>query len=288
MEKRNYRKNPLRIFIAVGHGGPDPGAVNERLGLREADCNLALALQLRSDLKRHGVQVMLSRYKDEKDRLSEEIAQCNAYQPDFAIALHTNSSANGQGSGFEVYHQTAPWEHCQFSVRMATLFDRNVARYLGVKTRGLKTSQNLGWLKQVQAPCILVESYFINGPRADWYSSVERTLLFSQAYTRAILEFYGIPYQENKLITLRFQMITDDLRTAKSCACQAILVDGHYFIHMRQLFQLLGKAIYYDDGQKMPIVYPPEYYAESDFQSGLLKRSDFPSQTEQLLAGIPM
>ena len=30
---RNYNRNPLRIFIGVGHGGTDPGAVNHKLGL---------------------------------------------------------------------------------------------------------------------------------------------------------------------------------------------------------------------------------------------------------------
>ena len=33
-------------------------------------------------------------------------------------------------------------------------------------------------------------------------------------------------------------------------------------------------------------VYPPEYYAESEFASGLLKISDFPTELEQVLAGI--
>ena len=86
---RNYNKHPLRIFIGVGHGGSDPGAVNKTLGLTEAGINLTIALLMERDLKRHGVQVMLSRYTDEDDRLKEEIAECNAYTPDFAVEIHT-------------------------------------------------------------------------------------------------------------------------------------------------------------------------------------------------------
>ena len=89
--KRDYIKQPPRIFIAVGHGGPDPGSVHG--ALREADCNLAMAMQLRADLMRHGVQVKLSRYGDEEDRLQGEIAECNQYAPDFALALAEAAAA---------------------------------------------------------------------------------------------------------------------------------------------------------------------------------------------------
>ncbi len=279
--KRDYIKQPPLIFIAVGHGGPDPGAVHG--ALREADCNLAMAMQLRADLMRHGVQVKLSRYGDEEDRLQDEIAECNQYAPDFALALHTNA---GGGSGFEVYYQTAPWKNCQYGARMASLFDGNVKKYLGVATRGCKTNQQLGWLKRVQAPCILVESFFIDGPRADWYSSIERIVLLSQAYTRAILEFFGIAYRENGILQLRIRVVNADLQTAEDYICQAVLIEGHYFVHLRQICKALGKGVYYDAEQKTPILYPPDVYAESEFQNGLLKLSDFPTRAERILAGI--
>ena len=133
---RDYIKQPLRIFIAVGHGGPDPGTVNKALGLTEAGINLSIALLMQRDLRRHGVQVKLSRSVDEEDRLKEEIAECNAYNPDFAVAVHTNA---GGGTGFEVYYQLEPWEHTKASVEMAQLFDNNVSKYLAVNTRGLKS-----------------------------------------------------------------------------------------------------------------------------------------------------
>ncbi|MBQ2035747.1 MAG: N-acetylmuramoyl-L-alanine amidase, partial [Peptococcaceae bacterium] len=124
---RNYNRNPLRIFIGVGHGGGDPGAVNEKLGLAESGINLTIALLMERDLKRHGVQVMLSRYTDEDDRLKEEIAECNAYAPDFALEIHINA---GGGTGFEVYYKLDSWEHSKVSLEMARLFDTNVQKHL--------------------------------------------------------------------------------------------------------------------------------------------------------------
>ena len=55
---RNYAKQPLKIFIAVGHGGSDPGAVYGNY--REAEFNRTVASLMKQDLQRHGVQVLLS------------------------------------------------------------------------------------------------------------------------------------------------------------------------------------------------------------------------------------
>ena len=280
---RDYKKEPLRIFIGVGHGGSDPGAVNKELGLTEAAVNLSIAMLMQKDLRRHGVLVKLSRDEDEEDRLKEQIAECNAYAPDFAVAIHTNA---GGGSGFEVYHQLEPWVHSKVSLQMAALFDASVCKYLAVNTRGVKTNKNLGWLKQVQAPCILVENFFIDGPHVRWYSAPEQLEKLSKAYVRAILEFYGIPYQPDTLITLRYRMVTDELTTARNYTCPAVQINGSYYVNLRQFAQSFGMAVYYDERTKQILVYPPEYYTESEFASGLLKISDFESPVERAMAGI--
>lgn len=280
---RNYNKEPLRIFIGVGHGGRDPGAVNEAFGLTEAAVNLSIAMLMQKDLRRHGVQVKLSRYTDEEDRLKEEIAECNAYAPDFAVEIHTNA---GGGSGFEVYHQLEPWANSKISLQMATLFNASVAKYAGVKTRGLKTNPNLGWLKEITAPCILVENFFIDGPKAAWYCEPVQLEKLARAYTRAILEFYGIPWQNDGLVTLRYQMVNEDLTTARTYGCQAVLVNGSYYVNLRQFAKSFGMAVYYEERTRKVLLYPPEYYTESEFQQGLLKISDFETPVEKVMAGI--
>ena len=274
-------KQVYRVFIGVGHGGPDAGAV--RGSRREADYNLSIALLLKEELQRHGLMVKLSRERDEEDRLQEEIAECNAFAPDAAIEIHTNA---GGGSGFEVYYQTAPWENSKLSMRMAQLVDKQVKRYLNVKTRGLKTNANLGWLKQVKAPCILVENFFIDGPQADWYSQPVQLAALSKAYAHGILEYFGIAYRSNKVYPLRMRIVNEDLETAKEFVCPAILQDGSNYVNLRIFSQIFGRGVYYQEESKTPIVYPTDYFAPSDFQSGLLKLSDFPTEAERLLAGI--
>ena len=78
-----------KIFIGVGHGGADPGA--RANGLVEKDVNLAVALAMRDVLLRHGVAVRMSRTIDEEDTVQQEVAECNAYQPDYAVEVHSNA-----------------------------------------------------------------------------------------------------------------------------------------------------------------------------------------------------
>ena len=88
-----------KVFIGVGHGGSDSGAIANNL--KEKDLNLAIALACRDELKRHGVEVGISRTKVENDPLADEIKECNAFKPDYAVEIHNNA---GGGDGVEIYH----------------------------------------------------------------------------------------------------------------------------------------------------------------------------------------
>ena len=88
----------MKVFIGVGHGGSDPEAVSY---LVEKDVNLVEALACRDFLEAHGVQVLMSRTSDEEDPLTDEIKECNAFNPDLAIDVHNNA---GQGDGFECFY----------------------------------------------------------------------------------------------------------------------------------------------------------------------------------------
>ena len=51
-----------KVYIGVGHGGSDPGAVAS--GFKEKDLNLAIALACKEELARHGVETKIGRSKD--------------------------------------------------------------------------------------------------------------------------------------------------------------------------------------------------------------------------------
>ena len=88
-----------KVFIGVGHGGSDPGAVAN--GFKEKDVNLQIALACGEELERHGVTVLFSRRGDDSESLTEKINECNAFNPKLALDIHNNA---GGGDGSEVYH----------------------------------------------------------------------------------------------------------------------------------------------------------------------------------------
>ncbi|MGL5069628.1 MAG: N-acetylmuramoyl-L-alanine amidase [Sarcina sp.] len=148
-----------KVFLGIGHGGSDSGAVGN--WLKEKDLNLKQGLMCKKHLERHGVEVKLSRYKDEDDSVKEEIRESNSYRADFAIDLHTNS---GGGEGFEVFHSIV--SSSKGSILAKNINDEIVCR--GYKSRGIKTKVDLngrdyfGFIRETSCPAIITEMAFID------------------------------------------------------------------------------------------------------------------------------
>lgn len=122
-----------RVFLGVGHGGSDPGAVKY---LREADVNLVMALAARAYLEERGVIVGISRISNEDDPLTEEIEEANAFGPDLAVEIHNNA---GGGDGWEALIQTNGY--AEISKAAALAIEKEV-KAIGQQSRGLKTRLN--------------------------------------------------------------------------------------------------------------------------------------------------
>ena len=180
-----------KVFIGVGHGGSDPGAVAG--GIKESAANLQMALGMKEELERHGVAVGISRLKEENDPLQEEINEANAFKPDVAVEVHNNA---GGGDGFEVYRQTNAYKDS--SARLAAKIEARV-KQMGQQSRGIKTKLNssgtdyFGWLRQVKAPAVLCEGFFLDNAkdRADFDTAAKQRAL-GVAYAHGVLDYLGI------------------------------------------------------------------------------------------------
>ena len=179
-----------KVFIGVGHGGSDPGAVGF---IREADANLTIALEMKRLLEEVGVVVGMSRMKDENDPLTEEIKEANAFAPDFAIDVHNNA---GGGDGFEVYVQTGV--HAAQSKKAGQLIEKYV-KAINQNSRGVKTRLNdagkdyYGFLRQVNYPAVIVEGFFVDNKKdATDFDTVAEQKKLASAYAAAILEHLGV------------------------------------------------------------------------------------------------
>ena len=187
-----------KVFLGVGHGGSDPGAVAN--GFQEKDLNFSIALACYEVLSRHGVNTLLSREKDEDDPLEERIRECISFGPTVAIDIHNNA---GGGSGVEVFHSLRDKSDDVFA---KNVLDAIVA--IGQNSRGLKTKllsdgkrDYFGFIRQINEalgiPSILVECAFVDN-KADLAiidTSAEQKAM-GIAIAKGILKTLGMEYRE--------------------------------------------------------------------------------------------
>ena len=182
-----------KVFIGVGHGGNDPGAVGF---LVEKEVNLVEALACRDFLEAHGVEVSMSRTKDENDPVSAEIEKCNAFEPDLAIDVHNNS---GGGKGFEAYYHYKGG----LSKDLAENIEDEVKK-IGQNSRGCKTKVNpsgsdyYAFIRETICPAVICEGCFVdNAEDAKMADTPEKQKAFGVAYAKGILRTLGISIKEN-------------------------------------------------------------------------------------------
>lgn len=182
-----------KAFGGVGHGGTDPGAVGS--GLKEADINLDIALSWESEMKRHGVETKLSRYKNENDDLNEEVRECNAFKPDVAIDFHTNA---GGGDGFEVYHSI----NGGLGKTLAQNIEKEVIA-IGQNSRGIKTRKSssgkdyYGFIRNTSCPANIIECAFIdNSKDIAIVGTKEERIAFGIAVAKGTLKTLGVSYKD--------------------------------------------------------------------------------------------
>ena len=184
-----------KVFLGVGHGGSDPGAVGN--GLKEKDLNLAIALACNNELVRHGINVLMSRTKDENDTLNEEIKECNAFKPDLAIDIHNNA---GGGDGVEAFHHHGGGKGKTLALNVLEEIVK-----IGHNSRGAKTRKNAlgkdyyGFIRETSAPAVIVECAFIdNANDIKIIDTAAEQKAMGVAIAKGILKTLGIAYVEEK------------------------------------------------------------------------------------------
>ena len=208
-----------KVFIGVGHGGKDPGAVAN--GFEEADLNLAIALACRAELVRHGVTVGMSRVKDENDELKDEIKECNAFKPALAVDIHNNA---GGGDGAEAYYPCSGGVGKTLAVN---ILDEILK--IGQNSRGAKTRKNskgkdyYGFIRQTNAPAVIVECAFVDNKKdIQCIDTAAEQKAMGIAIAKGILKTLGIAWQA-QTITLDLPVLCKGTKGAVVEAVQVLL-----------------------------------------------------------------
>ncbi|MDQ5983465.1 MAG: Sporulation-specific N-acetylmuramoyl-L-alanine amidase [Eubacteriales bacterium SKADARSKE-1] len=142
----------------------------------------------------------MSRTVDEDDPLTDEIKECNAFNPDLAVDVHNNA---GGGDGFEAY--------CHYKGGTSKILAENIEAEIikiGQNSRGCKVKTNsagkdyFGFIRQTAAPAVIVEGVFVdNATDVQIADTIDKQKEFGKAYARGILKTLGISVKEQSAST---------------------------------------------------------------------------------------
>lgn len=180
-----------KVFIGVGHGGADGGAVGKGAVL-EKNLNLSIAKACGAALERSGVKVLLSRTKDEPDTVAQEVAECNKFAPDLAVDIHNNA---GGGDGAETYYTKGGGTGKKLAENILAQLVQ-----LGQRSRGAKTRTNssgsdyYAFIRETRAPAVIVECAFIDSNDVQLIDTEAERVAVGEAIARGILQTLGVKY----------------------------------------------------------------------------------------------
>jgi len=160
MRNRHYR-----LIIDPGHGGKDPGAVNKRLGIKEKDINLSVALLMRRFCWTgdYLFNSYMTRRKDEFVSLAERCKKADFFKVNAFMSIHTNARPmkGKPGIEIEVFHYPGSKRGREFANITLGLLLGEVRNVTEVISRGAK-EKAFYVLKHNTMPAILVELGFIS------------------------------------------------------------------------------------------------------------------------------
>lgn len=179
------------IYIAAGHGGSDPGAVNGKYIEKALTLKTALACQ--NYLRNYECETVMARTTDKSCTVAHKMEEVEKKRPSLVLEIHYNA---GGGEGCEVYY----WHTHAPSKSLAQKVLAEMVK-LGQKSRGIKeskagTSYNFGMCRQAATtgiPSILGEYAFVDNAKDQAKINSDAKLrAVGEAYAKAAIVYLGL------------------------------------------------------------------------------------------------
>lgn len=176
-----------KVYIGVGHGGRDAGAVKY---LVEKDVNLKMALACRDYLNKAGVETKISRETDKDSSINQKTSEANSWGADLALDIHNNA---GQGEGAEVLHSIHYGKGAELAKNILDELTK-----IGQKSRGTKTKQGshgdyFGFIRQTNMPAVITECVFVDNQKDAAKADTDAECrAFGEAIAKGVLRTLGM------------------------------------------------------------------------------------------------
>lgn len=182
-----------KVYIGIGHGGSDPGAVGN--GLKEKDLTLSIGKYCNERLKQYGIETKISRTSDVDSSINSKVAASNTFKADVCMDIHINA---GGGDGSEVYysHTSSNGKRLAQAIVDATV-------RVGQNTRGIKTRLNssgddyFGMIRLTDAPAVLIECAFIDTKDIEILNSDIKRKVFGYAIADGVAKYLEVTLPKN-------------------------------------------------------------------------------------------
>lgn len=179
----------MKVFINPGHcPGVDPGAVNGKYNVNEADIALEAGKLAQKYLTAVGYEVELL----QSDNLAGEsngpnvCRTANQWAADLFISIHCNSHSNPEANGTECLVMNK-WSR---AADIAECIQNRIVSSLGTTDRKVKENPYLSVLKNTVMPAVLVEMAFISNEE-DVQLLMNKLDDFARAIACGVTDFYA-------------------------------------------------------------------------------------------------
>jgi N-acetylmuramoyl-L-alanine amidase len=173
-------------LIAVDPGHPPAGSTGPT-GLREAEANLAIGLQVKRLLEQAGAKVFITRTEDVPIDLWPRVDAAERAGADLLVSIHNNALPDGvnpfTNNGASVYYNQPR------SVPLARAVQAELVRRLGVRDLGIGRG-DLALVRTTWMPSILTEGLFMSVPEQEAaLRSPQGQRLYAEAVVEGIRRF---------------------------------------------------------------------------------------------------
>ncbi|MBC2392197.1 N-acetylmuramoyl-L-alanine amidase family protein [Listeria booriae] len=183
-----------KVFIDLGHGGTDPGAVANKLV--EKDMTRATGYATKYELEKYGVDVLLSRTGDTYPSLSARSKAANNWGADLFVSEHYNA---GGGDRAEVIHSVANGVSKELAQNIINAIKTEIGQNIGnpaiYSKKGSDGKDYFAVIRETKMPAVIVEPAFIDSDDRFIVDTVAEQQEMGRAIAHGILTTLGIDYK---------------------------------------------------------------------------------------------